>query len=357
MENICYFNLVTFSKTGGIENFNKTFLKALVQLDHIKTMAISVYDKEPNSSHIDGVEFHNFNGNKFNASKYLLSNVGKIDRLILAHVNLVPVAILAKILKPKLKIYLSIYGIDVWKKLPFVYRFILKNATIFSISTFTTESFLKYNPFVKKEQIIYLPPDTDMNIKLSLESPYQLNEYNLLTVSRLDSNDSYKGIDSIIKTLPLLTKKIPNIKYTVIGKGNDKDRLVNLANKLGVQKYIEFKGFVEHIEPYYEYCDLFTLPSKGEGFGIVYIEAMKYHKPCIACNTGGATDVVIDDKTGFLCEYDDQECLAVKILALYNNKELSKEFGENGYRHFVKNFTSEEFKNRLSKVLGEEVHD
>jgi phosphatidylinositol alpha-1,6-mannosyltransferase len=353
MKNICYLNLVTFSNTGGIENFNKTFLKALSHLNNGKTISISIYDKPADGNAFDGVESHNFNGNKFNAIKFLISRLRKIDILILAHVNLIPVALIAKILKPSLKVYLSIYGIDVWKKLPFFYRYILKNATIFSISTYTTETFMKFNPFIKKEQIVYLPPDTDINIKSSLENPYQLNEYNLLTVSRLDSNDSYKGIDSIIKTLPLLTEKIPNIKYTVIGKGNDKERLVDLVNKLDVQKHVEFKGFVEQIEPYYKYCDVFTLPSKGEGFGIVYIEAMKYHKPCIACNTGGATDVVLDTKTGFLCEYDDQECLAEKFLDLYHKRDLAIEFGKNGYKHLVENFTFERFKNRLSIALGE----
>lgn len=351
MSNIYYLNLVTFSGVGGIENYNKTFLKALSQLKNIKVTSVSIHDDNDKNNIIKGVEFHNFKGKKLTAIKFLISHLREIDTLFLAHVNLVPVAFIAKILKPNLKIYLSIYGIDVWKKLPFYYRFILKNATIFSISAYTTEMIIRYNPFIKKENIIYLPPGTDINIKVSFDNPYQSNQYNILTVSRLERDDCYKGIDSMIKTLPLLVEKIPNIKYTVIGKGNDFERLIGLVEQLGVNEYVEFKGFVDQIEPYYEYCDSFVLPSKGEGFGIVYLEAMKYKKPTIAANTGGVTDVVLDNKTGFLCEYDNQQILAEKVLTLYENKDLAKELGMNGYQHLVENFSEEKFNTRLSSSL------
>lgn len=340
---------------GGIENYNKTFLKALSQLKNTKTISVSVYDERKDHDGIEGIEFHNFDGKKIHAIRFLISRLREVDKLFLAHVNLVPVALIAKILKPNLKIYLSIYGIDVWKKLPFLYRFVLKNATIFSISTYTTETFIKYNPFVKKEQIIYLPPETDTDTKFSHSNPYQLDEYNLLTVSRLDENERYKGIDSIIKTLPSLKKKIPNIKYTVIGKGNDEQRLVQLAEQLDIQDHVEFKGFVDQVEPYYEYCDVFSLPSKGEGFGIVYLEAMKYKKPIIAANIGGATDVVINNKTGFLCEYDNNQCLTDKILFLFNNRKISQDMGNAGYDHLINNFTFDLFKKRLEKVLENHI--
>lgn len=347
MTKVCYLNLVTFSKTGGIENYNKTFLSALSQQENKEVIAISVYDKAHEHPIINGVKFNNFDGHRLNAVKFLLSRLRHIDILILAHVNLVPVALIAQIFKPGLKIHLNIYGIDVWKKLPFLYKFVLKRTTIFSISRYTTETFIKYNPFIKQEQIVYLPPAIDLNRPSSSANPYRMDEYNILTVSRLDSHDSYKGIDSIIKTLALLIEKIPNIKYTVIGKGNDLQRLENIAHQLGVQEHVEFKGYVELIAAYYEHCDAFVLPSQGEGFGIVYLEAMKYKKPVIACNAGGASDVVLDNQTGFLCAYDDCHCLAEKVLNLYINRELAGNFGENGYKHLLKNFTLEKFSKRL----------
>ena len=127
--------------------------------------------------------------------------------------------------------------------------------------------------------------------------------------------------------------------------------LKNLANKLNVSKYIDFLGFVDNIQSYYKYCDIFTLPSKNEGFGIVYLEAMQYKKQVIAVNYGGPTDVIINEESGYLCEFEDEKCLAEKINLLFKNKELSKELGENGYRRLMDNFTYRHFKNNLRGIL------
>jgi len=348
MNKICYFNLATYSQAGGIENFNKTFLSALDTLNKHVT-SVSVYDKE-NYDKFRNIEFNNFNKDKVKASIYVLKNIYKIDKLIIAHLNLLPVAIVSKILNPKLKIYISIYGIEVWKKLPYLFRVFLSNVNILSISTYTTEIFAKYNN-ISKNKIYYLPPDTDCNINKNFKNIYNEKEFNILSVTRLDSSNSYKGVDSMINTIPLLIKKIPNLKYTIIGKGDDKERLMNLSKELHVEKYIDFKGYVEYVEPYYQYCDIFSLPSKGEGFGIVYIEAMKYKKPCIACDEGGQTDVVIDNKTGYLCRYDDIECLSSKIIDLFENSDKRYEFGLNGYKHLIDNFTFDKFKSRLEEIL------
>jgi phosphatidyl-myo-inositol dimannoside synthase len=350
MKNICYLNLATYSQVGGIENYNKSFLKALDSLNE-RVTSISVYDKD-NNQEFENVEFKNFNKNKVRASFYLLKNVFKIEKLIVAHINLLPVVMIAKILNPKLRVYLSIYGIEVWKKIPFLFAWFLKRIQILSISKYTTKIFSKFNE-LSENSISYLPPSVDGMINKSiLKNVYDKNNFNILSVTRLSSNDSYKGVDSIIKVIPLLLEKIPNIKYTIIGKGCDKARLVALVKKLNIEKYIEFKGFVGCVDSYYQYCDIFALPSKGEGFGIVYIEAMKYKKPCIACDEGGQTDAVIDGQTGYLCEYDNLKCISEKIITLFDNKRLLKLFGENAYQYFMINFSFKEFKNRLNGILN-----
>lgn len=80
---------------------------------------------------------------------------------------------------------------------------------------------------------------------------------------------------------------------------------------------------------------------------------MKYKKPVIAANAGGATDVVLDNKTGFLCKYDDQECLSSKIIELHGNSKLAMNLGDNGYRYLLKNFTFDKFKKRLIEILND----
>jgi len=349
MNNICYFNLSTYSTLGGIENYNKGFLKVLNTLN-CKITSVSVYD-DINKEEFNNIEFRNFSKDKIKASLYMVKSVFHIEILILAHINLLPIAMILKLLNPKIKIYLTIYGVEVWKELSFAYKIFLTKIHIISISNYTTQEFIHYNN-IRNQKINYLSPYIEDEITEKYKNVYNSSQFNILSVTRLDTIDNYKGIDSMIKTIPLLLNSIPNLKYTIIGKGDDTERLQDLVKELNLEKYIDFKGFVQNIESYYEYCDIFSLPSKGEGFGIVYIEAMKYKKPCIACDEGGQTDVVLDNITGFLCKYNNVNCLEKRIVELYENKRLRILFGENGYNHLMKNFTFDKFKIRLQEILN-----
>ena len=104
-----------------------------------------------------------------------------------------------------------------------------------------------------------IDPETSKN-----PNPYDTTNFNILTVSRLDSSEGYKGIDSLIKTIPSVIKKVPNAKLTIVGKGDDKKRLEKLAISLDISDFVEFKGYVESIDSYYEHCDVF---SRCGGFG------------------------------------------------------------------------------------------
>ena len=177
------------------------------------------------------------------------------------------------------------------------------------------------------------------------------SDFNVLTVSRLSSNDTYKGIDHVIQALPLIIKKIPNIKFTIIGKGDDKLRLQKICKKLKVDEYVDFRGYVEKLDPYYKFCNLFTLPSKNEGFGIVFLEAMQYKKPVLSCNSGGSQDVIKNNETGFHSIYGDLDSINDMILFIYNNKEHATNIGNAGYKHLMQNFTFRNFQDRLEKIL------
>lgn len=350
MNKICYINLATYSSVGGIENYNKTFLKALDGLEE-NVVAVSLYDTVSRDD-FRHIEFKNFGGNKFTASLYVLKNIYKTKKLIVAHSNLLLIAILSKILNPKIKVYLCVYGVEVWKRFPLIHRFFISRICVLSISNYTTKIFKKYNN-LSISNVFYLPPCVNLEINKKFNNVYDKTQFNILSVSRLDIVDNYKGIDSMIRTIPLLIKKIPKLKYTIIGDGNDRGRLERLVQILNLKDYVDFKGYVDSLEPFYQYCDIFSLPSKGEGFGIVFIEAMKFGKPCIACVEGGQVDAVINNETGLLCEYNDIYGLSTRIIDLYQNQSLRKRLGSNGYKHIIKNFTFGSYKERLKTFLHE----
>lgn len=166
-----------------------------------------------------------------------------------------------------------------------------------------------------------------------------------------------KGIDIIIKALPKITKKFPNLVYLIIGDGPEKENLKNLTNKLGLGKNIKFLGtkIGNELANYYNLCDIFILMSRDlkntiESFGIVYIEASYFGKPVIAGLSGGTQDAVVDGKTGFLVKPDDVESLAEKTALLIKNRKLRENLGDAGRKRVVGGFL---WKHNVRKLMDE----
>ena len=352
MNRILFVYQNTFSAIGGIQTFNKYFISSLEDIqkesNSIRCELLSVYDK---SSDIKStLPFSTANSNKLLAITKLITKTYSYDTFIFGHVNLAPLAVLIKVLNPKAKIIFCTHGIDVWHKLSKSTEWIMNKSTILAVSQFTANKLKEYN---KNLNDIKIFPNCIKigNYDENLKNNFNENKFNILSVTRLDKHEQYKGIHTVISALALLIENIPNIKYTIIGKGDDIERLKNLANKLNVSKYIDFLGFVDNIQSYYKYCDIFTLPSKNEGFGIVYLEAMQYKKTVIGVNFGGPTDVIKHNETGYLCEYDNLNELSNCIFEIFINKSKRIELGTNGYEYFIENFTYKHYKNNLKSML------
>lgn len=357
-KNIYFIYLDAFSNTGGIEEFNKKFIQSFENIseknyfDNYTINIISIYDENfhyhPKNQNIN---FIGYSGNRIKAVFEIIKKVKEKDIIFYGHINLLPLAILNNIINRVRKTFFSIYGIEVWKKFNFLESRFLKKFSFLSISNYTKNEFLK-NSGVSAKSIQIFPCCIEIiENKKGVKNPYKQSDFNVLTVSRLSSNDTYKGIDHVIQTLPLLIKKIPNIKFTIIGKGDDKLRLQKICTKLKVNDYVNFRGYVEKLDPYYKFCDLFTLPSKNEGFGIVFLEAMQYKKPVLSCNSGGSQDVIKNNETGFHSTYGDLDSIKEMILFIYNNKKHSTYIGTSGYKHLMQNFTFNNFEDRLERIL------
>jgi glycosyltransferase involved in cell wall biosynthesis len=93
------------------------------------------------------------------------------------------------------------------------------------------------------------------------------------------------------------------------------------------------------------------MPSRAEGFGIVFLEAMAFGKPVIGGKHGGTPDVVRDGVTGFLVEYGDVDGLAARILSLLQDEGLQKQMGQAGRQYMEENFTFTHFQRRLVHLL------
>ena len=286
------------------------------------------------------------------------------DLIICGHINFSPVAFqILKLLK--IPYWVVVYGIDAWDIQDTAKINGLKAAEkIISIGEYTRDRIVKEQK-ISPECIPLLPVTFDASQFIIQPKPqYLLERYQLdknqpiiLTVARLASGDRYKGYDQIIQSLPIIRRHIPNIHYLLVGKGDDRDRLEAMIDSTNVRDCVTLTGFVsdEELADHYNLCDVFAMPSKGEGFGIVYLEALACGKPTIGGNQDGAIDALCGGKLGPLVNPDNIEEIAQTIIEIlqgtYSNSLIYKPQELRG--KVINIFGVEKFQKTLAEYLND----
>jgi glycosyltransferase involved in cell wall biosynthesis len=177
----------------------------------------------------------------------------------------------------------------------------------------------------------------------------------LLCVGRLSLE---KGQATLIGSLPMIRKGIPNARLLICGKGNMEQQLRTQSQTLGVDGMIEFRGSVprEQIPPYFDAADIVLVPSIREAFPSVNLEAMSMMRPIVASKVGGIPEVVKDNETGLLIPPSDPTSLAEAVLKLYADPKIAARLGRNGRRCVEEAFTWEriagEFEGAYRDILN-----
>jgi phosphatidylinositol alpha-1,6-mannosyltransferase len=183
----------------------------------------------------------------------------------------------------------------------------------------------------------------------------------MLTVSRLDANERYKGHDETLKALSLIIKDFPTLKYIIAGDGTDRARLEAFVNSLSLNDYVIFAGRVSDNElaQLYAVCEFFIMPSKEvkeakklkiEGFGIVFAEAGACGKPVIGGKSGGIEEAVIDGITGLLVDTNEHS-IAEAITKLLKDKPLCQKLGMEARRRVVQEMAVHKVANKIDNFL------
>lgn len=131
-----------------------------------------------------------------------------------------------------------------------------------------------------------------------------------------------------------VSKKVPNVKFLLIGDGALRRRIERLRDKFSLQNKIILSGWRRDIPQILSVSDIFILTSLWEGLPVSVLEAMAASCPVVATNTGGISEVVIDGKTGFLVSCRDIDNMSCKVVALLRDKDLRKEIAFNARRNF-----------------------
>ncbi len=294
-----------FGGFGGIARYNEVFLGALAQAG----AELVVLPRSGNpSSAPEGVAQLPARAGKIGfvfALLRLMQRDSGFDLIWCGHVYMAPVAALAaRVLRRPW--WLQIYGVDAWERLGFFIRWaVARAALVTSISRYTRRRFLSWAD-LPPHRVRVLPNCVDPKFTPGPRPGHLLARYGLegrrilLTISRLSAAERYKGHDRVIRLLPELATEFPDIAYVFGGDGDDRPRLEALADQLSVRERCHFIGRIaeEEIVEHHRMADIFVMPSTGEGFGIVFLEAMACGVPVIGLAAGGAIDVLVDGKMG-----------------------------------------------------------
>jgi glycosyltransferase involved in cell wall biosynthesis len=167
------------------------------------------------------------------------------------------------------------------------------------------------------------------------------------------ASERYKGADELIAAVAQLRPKFPNLHLVLIGQGDDLVRLKTLAAKVSTTDTVHFIQGIsrEGLAACYARADIFALPSTGEGFGLVFLEAMAFGKPIVAAAAGGATDLVENEVNGLLVPAHNPEQLANALARLLNDEAFRSALGRRGLEKIHSQHSFEQFESGLDKTL------
>ena len=286
-------------------------------------------------------------GSRRRCVQAVLGELPRRRTVILGHVNLAPLGLLA----PRYGVVA--HGTEVWTPLPRLRRLALRRATaVGCVSEHTARSVQRVQgvaaarcvrlinalpalPAVPEDGP--LPEVAGAGVDAAPGRPVRV-----LSVTRLHPGEP-KGIDLMLRAIAAL----PEVAYTVVGTGEALPMLQRLAGELGVAARVRFTGALSDADRDAELqrCDIFALPSRGEGFGIVYLEAMVRGKPCLAANVGGAPEVVQHGETGLVVE-PAVESVRAALQQLVASAELRHRLGQAGRERVRQQFGYGQFRER-----------
>jgi phosphatidyl-myo-inositol dimannoside synthase len=351
---------------GGIQRFNQTILDSCGQLG-IQCQVLSLNDS---TASIAGhpkqadVSVSGFSGNRrrFALAVAVALLRSRYDRVLIGHINFLKLATTVLTLRmfKRAPTLLVAHGIEVWNGIGRTRRLALSRTTrILCVSRYTRQRILEQAPALLAHRLTVFPnalADSWGRIE-PVQLVHPLPERFILSVTRLDRGDRYKGIATVIEAFSMMADD--SLQYFIVGHGNDLSFLQLVAERCGVKDRVHFMRGVGDSElvALYQQCQAFVLPSGKEGFGIVFLEAMFFGAPVIAAREKGALDVVRDGDTGLSVRFGDTIAIKEAIERMASDTQLRERVRAAGRSMVIEGgpFTFAGFTRRCAEVFEVET--
>lgn len=303
-------------------------------------------------NNIQKISNSNFVREKFNRKSKLsftindFINSKKSDYILYDHLGLAR----SNLLHIKKKPYIVfLYGIDIWDKSNKKRLKAQKDSALsIAISNFTKHKALKTHGALRNVKVCWLSTIYD-EIKFVKKKK---KNFNFLFLSRLEKG---KGHQITIDAFNKIKKK--NIKLIIVGKGPEYKDIKKKITNLNLQKKVKMYGFLEEkkLNNLWSKTDVLIMPSKVEGFGLVYIEAMSRGIPIITSKQDAGHEINVHGKTGYSADLNNKKKdeLLIYMKKISNNDLRLKKMGKNAKNRWKNNFSYKEFKKRFEKIIND----
>ena len=348
---------------GGLERFNQRLARALEELrgrEISDWYLLSLRDRCEACPPGDGNRIEGFGRSRLRFLGGVFRALLRVrpDVVVLGHALLIPLLPLVAAFCWRARRMLIVHGVEVWgepwRKIRPVEKLLAARFLhrIISVSKFTAMR-MKDVYAVKEEMFTLLPNAVDVPSEEAVTASVLERPIRILTVARMNRQDRQKGVGEVIRAMPAIVRRFPDVRYEVIGCGELVAEYQAVAEDLGVADKVQFLGGVseEEKDAAFRRARLFVLPSRKEGFGIVFLEAWSYALPVIGGARDAAAEVIAEGETGLLVDGDSPQEIANAVICLLRDPEYAESLGRRGFERVRTAHSHEYFCGRLSRVL------
>lgn len=357
-------------KPGGLQLFSRLVVRALAESPRLTRLGVlSLVDGQSGMERALGpllaasrspnleIVLRGCGGSRTRLGLTYLQQRWRYQLAVFLHINVARLAVLTAFSR----LALWLVGIEVRRKLSPHERFVVRHADpLLSISDFSTSEMRRFNPDLPDAYTVHLgvePGEERPSGTLDLPcAPYEAarRDRAVLVVARLEAAERYKGHDQLIDAWPQVVAAQADAELWIVGDGDDRSRLSQRIGSLpdGVRRQVKLLGRLDAaaLLDRYARARVFAMPSTGEGFGFVFVEAMRSGLPCIA-SLDSSAEIVRDRETGFVVR-QEASAIADACIRLLADDDLANRFSAAGRSRFESRFTFPAFRDRFLSAVG-----